>query len=190
MHEQEDRIAEWTVLELIERIRRPRYRCGGGVAACLTLAQAAALGDLVRRAAHRHLEQSQTHELAIGLASVIEQALARADLDRAVLHDLLSTFQPTIPTGDRESVVERATMVPLQTADLALQLLETLNRLAPSVPPFAASDLVAARALARASVEAALAMAQANLSLLPPHRAAAFADGIQRRLVQLRSILE
>ncbi|MFN3336177.1 MAG: cyclodeaminase/cyclohydrolase family protein [Thermomicrobium sp.] len=181
----EDRIARWSVQELIDRIRHPRYRCGGGVAACVALAQAAALADLVRRAARRSLEDGQ-QEMAHIFGSIAERALAQADLDRAALHELLTTLRLDPASPASQPVIEHATLVPLGTADLGLELLEILARLAPLVPAFAASDLEAARALCRSGIQAALAMARANLPLLAAPRAAQLQEEIERRAAMLQ----
>jgi|UniRef100_A0A7C1JTZ8 formiminotetrahydrofolate cyclodeaminase len=186
MLEVDDRIASWSVQELIDRMRRPRYRCGGGVAACVALAQAAALADLVRRAARRSLDNGLEQEMAHVFGSIAERALARADLDRAALHELLSTLRSNPASSESQPVIEHATLVPLGTADLGLELLEMLARLAPAVPAFAASDLEAARALCRSGIQAALAMARANLPLLTTPRAAELEQEIERRAATLQ----
>ncbi|MCX7623516.1 MAG: cyclodeaminase/cyclohydrolase family protein [Thermomicrobium sp.] len=179
-------IADWRVRELVDRMRRPRYRCGGGVAAALVLAQAAALVDLVRRASNRFLEPAFSEELGTSLSESIERALQQAERDRTALDRLLATLRdgaPSVPAP----IVEEATAVPLRTADLGLELLDKIDRLAPSVPKFAASDLEAATALCRAAIRASLAMAKANLPLLAPDRARALADEIHTRLSRLGS---
>lgn len=176
-------IAEWTLRELVDRMRRPRYRCGGGVAACIAVAQAAALADLVRRAAQRAIDPALSAELSAAFAETIDRALTQANRDRSVLQLLLDTLRHNSVAD--HSVVEQATIVPLETADLGLQLLEKLAHLAPQVPAFAASDLEAAKALARAAIQAALAMARANLPLLPADRASQLSEEITTRFAKL-----
>ncbi len=183
----EDRIADWSVQELINRMRHPRYRCGGGVAACIALAQAAALADLVRHTARRHLENELLQKMTDVFASIIERALARADLDREALHDLLTTLRSAPVGSASQPAIEHATLIPLGTADLGVELLEALGRIAPLIPAFAASDLEAAQALCRSGVHAALAMARANLPLLPPARAAELEQEIEQRAALLQS---
>ncbi|MCX2726168.1 cyclodeaminase/cyclohydrolase family protein [Thermomicrobium sp. 4228-Ro] len=181
-------IAEWPVRELVDRMRRPRYRCGGGVAACIALAQAAALADLVRRASQRVMDRALSEQLAAAFAETLQQALAQADRDRLALHQLLEALRHDSVT-EQLAFVERATTVPLATADLGIELLGRLAHLEPHVPAFAASDLEAAKALARAAIQAALAMARANIPLLPAERAGQLADEITARLSKLNTAL-
>ncbi len=179
-----DVIAEWTVRDLVERMRRPRYRCGGGVAASVALAQAAALADLVRRTARRTLDAALDEELTQALPEIVQRALAQADADRAALDQLLSALRDQTTHPD-PVIVQTATAVPLATADLGFELLALLSRLAPHVPAFAYADLTAAQALSRAAILAALAMARANLPLLPSAQAEEIAVAIETRLAQL-----
>lgn len=177
-------IKTWTVEELTERMSRPRFACGGGVAAALALAQAAALCHLVLRASRAHLPTADP-ELPSTVTSIRDYALALADQDRASLQLLLQAYR-TQQADQVPRRAEQATLIPLRTADAALQLLDLMASFAPYIPPFAASDLAAARALSEASVRAALAMAEANLSLLD----SAVATQLQQALAERRSQLE
>jgi formiminotetrahydrofolate cyclodeaminase len=183
--DREGSIADWTVTQLVERMRRPRYRCGGGVAACLSIAQAAALTDLVRRAAKQQLPREVADTLAEDLERIAASALAQAERDRVALDELLSALRMDQRSPSATVTAERASTVPLETADLGLALSALIRSVLPHTPSFAASDLEAARALCRAGIEAALAMARANLPLLSPERAEVF----QREILQRRALL-
>ena len=183
--EREGPVADWTVSQLVERMSRPRYRCGGGVAACLSIAQAAALTDLVRRAAKQHLPHEVADTLAEDLERIATRALAQAERDREALDGLLRALRIDRRSPSATVAAERASAVPLETADLGLALAALIRSVLPHTPPFAASDLEAARALCRAGIEAALAMARANLPLLPPERA----EALQREILQRRARL-
>ncbi|WP_448574661.1 cyclodeaminase/cyclohydrolase family protein [Thermomicrobium sp.] len=185
MLDREGSIADWTVSQLVERMRRPRYRCGGGVAACLSIAQAAALTDLVRRAAKQQLPREVADTLAEDLERIAVSALAQAERDREALDGLLRTLRLDQGSPSAAVAAERASAVPLETADLGLALAALIRSVLPHTPPFAASDLEAAQALCRAGIEAALAMARANLPLLSPERA----EVLQREIFQRRGRL-
>jgi hypothetical protein len=120
--DREGSIADWTVTQLVERMRRPRYRCGGGVAACLSIAQAAALTDLVRRAAKQQLPREVADTLAEDLERIAASALAQAERDRVALDELLSALRMDQRSPSATVAAERASTVPLETADLGLAL--------------------------------------------------------------------
>ncbi len=181
-----DSIADWTVREWIERSTKPRFACGGGTAAAVTLAAAAALAQLVRRASRSHLEAEFAAAVSESLDDTMHQALELADLDRMSLQTLLATLRSSISQEHVAAASQRATEIPLRTGRLAVQLLETLERLARHVPPFAAADLEAAKALGQASARAALAMARANL----PFLSQAAAESLRTKLEEIERSLQ
>lgn len=188
-------VPQWTIAQFVQHLADRHDPSGGGVLAAVTLAGAAAVAQMViaTQTRRRHADQHrrQTFETARdALATLGARLLHQADADRDALRALLTamrsaehaTADPRGATALRDAA-RAAAECPLATASDGIELLRQLARVAPLCPPFVASDLAAAASLGRAAIDAALAMAQANVPLLDE-------DGRRRVTAQIRSVRE
>lgn len=168
-------LTELPVKEFLDRLASGAPTPGGGSAAALTGALAAALGRMVcnltvgrpkfadREAAVRQLCGRLTRAAAMLQQLVDEDAAAYEELTAALK---LEKSNP----GRREQIEQAATLaaaVPLETLTIAQQVLHDLRRLEPISNPALRPDVFAAQHLARASLHAAEENIRANLPLLP-----------------------
>jgi formiminotetrahydrofolate cyclodeaminase len=147
---------------------------GGGAVAGVTLALAAALGEMViaytlgkpRYAEHDAAQRSQRGRLGL----LRGEFLRLAD-DDAAAYAGLSAIQRLAPDDPaRESLPDRfvaAAEPPLQMAELGVELRQLLETLVGTTSRPLLSDLEIARDLARAGHRAALHNVQANLASIP-----------------------
>lgn len=147
---------------------------GGGAAAAVTLAQAAALGSMViaytegkaKWSAHAPLHA----HAASFLAQVRREALALADRDASAYRALNALWG--IPREERprdprwSPALDEAIAAPSAIADLACATIVLLKRLDGRTSTLLASDLRIARLFADAALEAALANVEVNVPLI------------------------
>ncbi len=170
-------VAQWPLQTLVKRLADPRDPSGGGLLAAVTLASTAAVTQMVATIERKRARQDQVRAQAFAEAErcfgqLAEQLLRQADLERAILARLLATLRASRQGGARlpaENLHEAAAAAadgPLTTAEAGLELLRRALAIAPLCSRFVASDLAAAGYVARAAIEAALCMAEANMPLL------------------------
>jgi glutamate formiminotransferase len=147
----ENRLAEvlpYTVYDVLDDISTPS-RAGGGGAAALAGAMAAALGVLVCRLTRRDESAFEEHRHFFRAA---------ADRDGQARGELLRTSQ-----GATEAI-EEATETPLAIAERALVLSSDLQELCAKCPRRYVSDVITAIGLATAAKSGAIATVELNLS--------------------------
>lgn len=172
-----DSVAHWPLQTLVKRLADPRDPSGGGVLAAVSLAGAAAVAQMVttierKRASQDHMRAHAFAEAEECFGRLAERLLQQADHDRAILARLLASLRASRKGGVRvaaENLHEAAAAAadgPLTTAEAGLEVLRRALAVAPLCSRFVASDLAAAGHVARAAIDAALYMAEANLPLL------------------------
>ena len=166
-----------TLIELCRRLADPTRLAGGGVAAAASAALAASLAELVvALSMKRRVNQGIRAELAADmsrLARLRDQLVQGADADIAAFVNLMEEQRSARTSGERaayRAALQVAAASPLELADSALVVLRISAKRIPAAAPFAASDLVAAAALAGGAIDAALAMAEVNLELMRSER--------------------
>ncbi|MDQ7829107.1 MAG: cyclodeaminase/cyclohydrolase family protein [Armatimonadota bacterium] len=198
----EQRVGAW-LEQLASRAPAP----GGGSAAALAGAQAAALVAMVARLTlpAEAAESRQAGQAAAGAADApaeaagaladaerLRAALVRAaDEDARAFEAVMAAYRLPRSTDEerarrREAVqaaLHMATAVPLRTAAAAVEVLETARRLAPVANPHAASDLGVAAHLAAAAAEGALLNVAINLKGL---RDGEEVDRLRREAAEVR----
>jgi formiminotetrahydrofolate cyclodeaminase len=147
---------------------------GGGAAAAVSLAQAAALGSMViaySRGKSKWEAHAPLHDHASAfLEQVRLEAVALADRDASAYRALNALWG--IPRDERaldprwQPALDEAIAAPSAIADLACATLVLLERLDGRTSTLLASDLRIARLFADASLEAALANVEVNVPLL------------------------
>lgn len=147
---------------------------GGGAAAAVTLAQAAALGSMVivytegkpKWAAHAALHA----HAASFLAQVRLEALSLADRDASAYRALNAMWGMPREERSRDprwpAALDEAIAAPSAIADLACATIVMLARLDGRTSALLASDLRIARLFADAALEAALANVEVNVPML------------------------
>ena len=167
-------LGDMTVAGFLEALASKSPTPGGGAAAALTLAQAAALGSMViaytqgkaKWSAHAALHA----HAASFLAQVRLEALALADRDAAAYRALNALWG--VPREERardprwSPALDEAIAAPSAIADLACAAIVLLQRLDGCTSTLLASDLRIARLFADAALEAALANVEVNVPLL------------------------
>lgn len=198
----EQRVGAW-LEQLASRAPTP----GGGSAAALAGAQAAALVAMVARLTlpAEAAESRQAGQAVAGAADApaeaagaladaerLRAALVRAaDEDARAFEAVMAAYRLPRSTDEerarrREAVqaaLHAATAVPLRTAAAAVEVLETARRLAPVANPHAASDLGVAAHLAAAAAEGALLNVAINLKGL---RDGEEVDRLRREAAEVR----
>ena len=158
----------------IEQLASARATPGGGSAAAASAAMAAALANMVAsmsrgKKAYAQYEP-QLSQAVSRLAHLREELKASIDADaeafQAVMAASKTSQEGTDGAGRIDSALKQATAVPLQVAERAREVLGIAESLRPVTNPNMSSDLTTAAALARASVEGALANVRINVESL------------------------
>lgn len=170
----DERLAELTVTELVERLATDAPAPGGGSAAALTGAIGAALVQMVvelsaRRAADRDAEA--LIEIRGSAASLQSELLRLLEIDAAAYGSVVAARRLPKETelerdarlAQIDAAVREATRAPLATADRASAVLDLALRLAPIGSRSAVSDVGVAGELAAAAVRGALLNVEINL---------------------------
>ena len=167
-------IGELTVAQLLDAIASKQPTPGGGAVAAVTVATAAALGEMVvryrigKKAAepHKALHADVTEVLG-GLRSA---SLSLAETDAAAFRRLSALWKldPDDPArqGGWVDAVAGAIDAPLQVMTAGLTVLDALDRVRGTVGTMLRSDLAIAAVLAQAGSEAAAWNVRINLPLL------------------------
>lgn len=167
-------LGEMTLSGFLEALAFKSPTPGGGAAAALTLAQAAALGSMViayTQGKAKWSAHSTLHEQAATfLAQVRLESLALADRDAAAYRALNALWG--VPREERSRdprwspALDEAIAAPSAIADLACATIVLLARLDGRTSTLLASDLRIARLFADAALEAALANVEVNVPMV------------------------
>jgi len=123
------------------------------------------------------------------LARLKDQLLEASDADIAAFVNLMEAQRSARSSGERaafRAALQVAAASPLELAGTTLAVLNVAVNRVHNAAPFAASDLVAAAALAGGAIDAALAMADVNLALMRSERDPAL-DGALANMEQTRA---
>ena len=145
---------------------------GGGAAAALCGALAAALAAMVGRvAAGRDRSGADATDALVSSADLLVQRLATLVADDMRAYEGVMEARRSKEGPDAmQRALTRATETPLMMAKSSLEVLTLCGRLAPHARPRTASDLGVAAALAWGALEAAALTVRANLAELPDDR--------------------
>ncbi|HIC95710.1 TPA: methenyltetrahydrofolate cyclohydrolase [Candidatus Bipolaricaulota bacterium] len=175
---------------LLEELSSGRPTPGGGAAAALSGAVAAALVEMVAvltlgkegyEAVRGEMEQIQTE--AEGLLSRLAELI---EADATAFEGVMAAYR--LPKGDParrreiEEALKRACAVPLETAEQCLQVLELAEVVASRGNKSAASDAGSAGILAAAGLESALLNVRTNLKSIKDE---GFRRGCERQAEEL-----
>jgi formiminotetrahydrofolate cyclodeaminase len=167
-------IGELTVAQLLDAVAAKQPTPGGGTVAAVTVATAAALGEMVVRyrigkkaaAGHKALHEDVVEVLG-GLRSA---ALSLAETDAVAFRRLSALWKldPDDPArqGSWVDAVAGAIDAPLQVMTAGLTVLDALDRVRGTVGTLLRSDLAIAALLAQSGSEAAAWNVRINLPLL------------------------
>ena len=192
-------IGELTVAQLLDAIATKQPTPGGGAVAAVTVATAAALGEMVVRyrigkkaaAGHKALHT----DVADVLSGLRTKALSLAETDAAAFRRLSALWKldPDDPRRQAEWVdaVTTAIDAPLQVMTAGLTVLDALDRVRGTVGTMLRSDLAIAALLAQAGSEAAAWNVRINLPLLGEGaQAAELEQQTARAVARARSLRE
>lgn len=158
----------------IEQLAAASATPGGGSAAAASAAMAAALATMVAsmsrgKKAYAQFERQLTQAIS-RLAQLREELKAAIDADADAFRAVMAAYKTSQSGADGggpiDSALKQATAIPLEVAERARQVLGIAESLRPITSPNMSSDLTTAVALARASVEGALANVQINVESL------------------------
>lgn len=158
----------------IEQLAAASATPGGGSAAAASAAMAAALATMVAsmsrgKKAYAQFERQLTEAIS-RLAQLREELKAAIDADADAFRAVMAAYKTSQGGADGgppiDSALKQATAIPLEVAERARQVLGIAESLRPITSPNMSSDLTTAVALARASVEGALANVQINVEAL------------------------
>lgn len=158
----------------IEQLAAPTATPGGGSASAAAAAMAAALGSMVAgmsrgKKAYLQYEQ-QLSQIIARLALLREELKSAIDADAESYNQVIAAHRQSkaFPNGEAliEAATQRATQVPLETAQKAREVARLIESLRPITNPNMASDLTVASALTVAAIQGALANVKINLTSL------------------------
>ncbi len=156
----------------IEQLAAPTGVPGGGSAAAVSGAMAAALGMMVAgisRGKKAYVQHEPALSAAITrLTRLRDQFKTAADADAESFHNVMAALKaakasPAAAAGVTEAL-KQATKVPLSVAKRARETEGILRELQPITSPQMSSDLTTGLALAEAAVRGAIANVEVNLS--------------------------
>lgn len=170
----ETHLGEMTLAGFLEALASKSPTPGGGAAAAVTLAQAAALGSMVIAYTEGKPKWSMHGALHAHAATFLSQvrleAMALADRDASAYRALNALWGIPRPERARDPrwhpALLEAIAAPSAIADLACATIVLLSRLNGCTSTLLASDLRIARLFADAALEAALANVEVNVPLL------------------------
>jgi glutamate formiminotransferase len=176
----------------IEQLAAPTATPGGGSAAAATAAMAAGLAAMVAglsrgKKAYARYERQLSEALA-RLAHLREELKTAIDRDAESFKAVLAAYkQVKESSGDGmvDAALKQATGVPLGVAEQAREVMTIAEDLGPITSSNMQSDLTAARALARAAIQAALANVNINLESMGDSK---FRAEVQTRTEALKSL--
>jgi glutamate formiminotransferase / formiminotetrahydrofolate cyclodeaminase len=155
----------------VEQLAAPTATPGGGSAAAAAGAMAAGLAHMVAamsRGKKAYVQYESELSAAIArLAQLREELKAAVDADAESYNAVMKAYKRAREATEGEAIIEaalkQATSVPLAVAERAREVRELAERLGPITNPNMKSDLTTASALARASIEGALANVEINV---------------------------
>jgi glutamate formiminotransferase len=189
----------WTLRSMTEAfvttVAAPTATPGGGSVAALAGALAAALGEMVcglslnRQSVEAH--HPKLRELQNRLSSLRQRLLGNIDRDALSYEAVMAAFKlPRSTEGERaertraiEEASKKATLVPLETAELSAEVAKIISSLPDITIPLAAPDLAVALDLAGTARRGAIENVRANL---PSIRDQEFLDRVERKLEALK----
>lgn len=192
-------VTEMTVRELAERLASGEPVPGGGSAAALVGALAAALVHMVTELSLGReapaTNEDAVREIALAAATAQSELLNLAVLDANAFEAVIGAWRlPRDTASDRKvrqaqvgAATREATRVPMRTAELAANVLDYARQLASIGHRNAVSDAGVAALLAAAAARAAVLNVRINLPHVPadePLRDEA-ADAVERVLARL-----
>jgi glutamate formiminotransferase / formiminotetrahydrofolate cyclodeaminase len=162
----------------VEQLAAPTATPGGGSAAAAAGAMAAGLAQMVAamsRGKKAYLQYESELSAAIGrLAQLREELKAAVDADAESYDAVMKAYKQAREATDGEAIIEaalkQATSVPMGVAERAREVQELAGKLGPITNPNMKSDLTTASALARASIEGALANVEINVESIKDER--------------------
>ncbi len=170
----ETTIRELTVTQLLDAVAAKQPTPGGGAVAAVTVATAAALGEMViryrigKKAAEAH--KALHEDVAEVLGGLRSAALSLAETDAAAFRRLAALWKLDPDDARRLAewvdAVDGAIDAPLQVMTSGLTVLDALDRVRGTVGTMLRSDLAIAALLAQAGSEAAAWNVRINLPLL------------------------
>ncbi len=176
----------------IEQLAAPTATPGGGSAAAASAAMAAGLANMIAsmsrgKKAYAQYER-QLSEAISRLSQLREELKAAIDSDAESYNSVMSAYKKAKESADAnglvDSALKQATSVPLSVAERARELVSIVETLRPITNPNMKSDLTTATALAKASIEGALANVDINLESLND---AEFLADIRKKVAFVRS---
>ncbi len=192
------RYLDMRVGEFLDQLAAARPDPGGGSAAALTVALAAALCAMTAELSARHLTQAP--QIAAESHGLLRRAAPLAQADSDAYGEVLAALRaPAGPAdGQREKQVAaalaRASEVPVEVAELGDRVAALATDIADQGNPAVHGDALTAAQLAAAAAQAAAALVQINLAGTPddprPARAAhlaAHAAGLAAEAARLPS---
>ncbi len=192
-------IGDLTVAQLLDAVAAKQPTPGGGAVAAVTVATAAALGEMVVRyrigkkaaAGHKALHA----DVAEVLSGLRTKTLSLAETDAAAFRWLSALWKldPDEPRRQAEWVdaVNGAIDAPLQVMRAGLTVLDALDRVRGTVGTLLRSDLAIAALLAQSGSEAAVWNVRINLPLLGEGaQAADLRQQTARAVARARSLRE
>jgi len=182
----------------IEQLAAPTATPGGGSAAAATGAMAAALASMVAsmsRGKKAYLQyETQLSEAIARLSQLREELKAAIDADAESYNIVMKAYKSAKDSADGDAAIsaalKQATSVPLGVAEKAAEVGEIAGNLKPITNPNMKSDLTTAIALAKASLEGALANVEINLDSLNKDslKDEAFVDETRKRATALNPL--
>lgn len=176
----------------IEQLAAPTATPGGGSASAATGAMGAALAHMcaaMSRGKKAYLQYEQQLSEAIArLAALREQLKNGIDADAESYNHVMAAYKlarTDTQAGEAqiEATLKNATLVPLETAGQAHEVIRIAESLRPVTNPNMASDLTVAVGLAEAAVKGALSNVEINLVLI---KDAKFVSDIRSKAGQYR----
>jgi formiminotetrahydrofolate cyclodeaminase len=155
----------------IEQLAAPTATPGGGSAAAAAGAMAAGLANMVAsmsrgKKAYVQYERELSDAIA-RLSQLREELKAAIDADAESYNAVMKAYKAAKESPDGQNIIDsalkQATTVPLGVAKRAQEVASLTAKLGPITNPNMKSDLTTATALARASMEGALANVEINL---------------------------
>ena len=131
--------------------------------------------------------ESELSEAIARLSQLREELKAAIDLDAESYNAVMKAYKQAKESADADGMIDAAlklaTSVPLSVAERAREVAGIAEKLKPITNPNMKSDLTTALALARATIEGALANVEINLSSL---KDSAFAADVRKKVAALR----
>jgi glutamate formiminotransferase / formiminotetrahydrofolate cyclodeaminase len=179
----------------IEQLAAPTATPGGGSAAAVSGAMAAALATMVAsmsRGKKAYLQyEGQLSSAVARLGQLREELKFAIDADAESYNLVMKAYKSAKDSADGGAIgsaLKEATSVPLGVAEKVVEVAEIAARLKPITNPNMKSDLTTAIALAKAALEGALANVEINLDSLKNDspKDEAFVTATQSRAMALK----